>query len=450
MATGFDFANIGSIFGNTMPGSPMSGLDALLSEDQRKLMGRNAALSAAAALLQASGPSRTPINLGQALGSALQAGQQGYQQARAGSLQDLMLGEKLKEAQTERERKASYMRILGGGEPSGLTPAQASLAAPVSAAGRVGPTPERAALMDAAPPQQQGGPFSFLNPTQRALLSGMKPDQGLPEILKLSQASEEFGAPTPVVMNGRTVMVQYNKMGQPRIAQGAMPYEAQSPDIRAVEYISGQPLSGTGQSGIEQVGQYRRQIAPTTKVTVPVDMTGGQKGFENEMALGSKFKAEPIYKDFNDMKSAFGQVVSSLSAGTPIGDVAGATKIMKLLDPGSVVRESELAIAMQASGRMDRLQNYFNNFMTGQKLTPTQRDDFKALANELYAAAGQAYNQKRSEYEQFGNAYGFKNLGTALGSQANIPSVMRQAPAAPSAPGVKAPTRRRLEDIFGG
>jgi hypothetical protein len=142
-------------------------------------------------------------------------------------------------------------------------------------------------------------------------------------------------------------------------------------------------------------------------------------------------------------------VVSSLSAGTPIGDVAGATKIMKLLDPGSVVRESELAIAMQASGRMDRLQNYFNNFMTGQKLTPTQRDDFQALANELYAAAGQAYNQKRGEYQQFGEAYGFKNLNTALGPQANIPSLMRRpTPGAPAAAGGATTTRRRLDEIF--
>jgi hypothetical protein len=157
MATGFDFANIGSIFGNTMPGSPMSGLDALLTEDQRKLMGRNAALSAAAALLQASGPSRQRIGLGQALGSALQAGQQGYQQARAGSLQDLMLGEKLKEAQ----RLAKYQTELAGPmaaptqapamEP--LNAAQASLvsqAAPVSSAGRFGPTPQRASIMESA------------------------------------------------------------------------------------------------------------------------------------------------------------------------------------------------------------------------------------------------------------------------------------------------------------
>jgi hypothetical protein len=199
--------------------------------------------------------------------------------------------------------------------------------------------------------------------------------------------------------------------------------------VAEYQFAVGQGYNGT----FEQFNQaQRRAIAPKTVV----DMTGGQKGFENEMALGSKFKAEPIYKDFSDMKSAFSQVVSSLSAGTPIGDVAGATKIMKLLDPGSVVRESELAIAMQAAGRLDRLQNYFNNFMTGQKLTPTQRDDFKSLANELYAAAGQAYNQKRDEYFGFVSQYGFKNLDAALGGPATLPSLVKKPPAGAAKPKV--------------
>jgi hypothetical protein len=385
----------------------------------------------------------------------LQAGQQGYQQARAGSLQDILLAEKLKEMQAEAAGNQSWRNLISGQGPTApaLNPNQAALAAPVSVAGPVGPRVARAELANqmAAQAPASTDPLSFLNPTQRALLAAMPRKEGMPEVFKAAASQAEFGKPEPVVMNGRTVMVQYNKLGQSRIAEGVMPYEAQSPDIRAVEYISGQPLAGTGQAGIGQVGQYRQQIAPKTSVTVPVDMTSGQKGFENEMSLGKAFKSEPIYKDFSDMQAAFGQVVSSLSAGTPIGDVAGATKIMKLLDPGSVVRESELAIAMAASGRMDRLQNYFSNMMSGQKLTPTQRDDFKALANELYAAAGQAYNQKRGEYEGFGQAYGFKNLNTALGAPAKIPSLMRNAPIGGAAPstGGGGTTRPSLGNIFG-
>jgi len=124
MATQFDFSHFGSIFGGGMGGTP-TGIDALLNEDQRKLMNRNAALSAAAALLQASGRSTTPIGLGQALGSALQAGQQGYQQARAGSVQDLVLGEKLKEGQMSRKRQADIEKIIG----TGVRPAVAGVPA---------------------------------------------------------------------------------------------------------------------------------------------------------------------------------------------------------------------------------------------------------------------------------------------------------------------------------
>jgi len=152
MATQFDFASLGNMFGG---GGTPTGLDALLTEDQRKLLGRNAALSAAAALLQAGGRSTVPINLGQALGSALQAGSQGYQQARASSFQDLLFGAKLKEMQ----RVGQYQTALAGAPQTAeavqpqepLTSAQASLlsqTAPTSVAGPFGPSPERAQLMD--------------------------------------------------------------------------------------------------------------------------------------------------------------------------------------------------------------------------------------------------------------------------------------------------------------
>jgi hypothetical protein len=407
MATQFDFSNIGSIFGGGMGGTP-TGLDALLSEDQRKLMGRNAALAAAAALLQAGGRSTTPINLGQALGSALQAGQQGYSQARAGSLQDLMVGEKLKEAQDERQRNVDYFEMLRrAGQP-----APAMQQAPLTG---VAVTPVERFVSETAPMARPAatGPLAGLTPQQLALMQGLSRKEGLQFAL---DATKPEASPEAI----RTL----NALGlQPTLANLRL---LDKPDASPTESRllkdAGLPVT------FDNIVKLRQAGASNVNVRVPVDMTGGQKGFENEMKLSGAFKQEPIYRDFSDMKSAYGQVVSSLAQGTPIGDVAGATKVMKLLDPGSVVRESELGIAMAAAGRMDLLQNYFNNLMTGQKLTPTQREDFQRLSNELYAAAGQAYNNKRAEYEQFGKTYGFKNLDTALGAPATVPSVMKKPP----------------------
>jgi hypothetical protein len=407
MATQFDFSNIGSIFGGGMGGTP-TGLDALLSEDQRKLMGRNAALAAAAALLQAGGRSTTPINLGQALGSALQAGQQGYQQARAGSVQDLMVGEKLKEAQDERQRNVDYFEMLRrAGQP-----APAMQQAPLTG---VAVPPVERFVSETAPIARPAatGPFAGLNQQQLDLLQVLPREKGLQFALDaLKPEASPDAIKTLRALGLPTTLENLRLLDKPE------PSPTESKLLRE----AGMPVT------FENIVRLRQAGATNVNVKVPVDMTGGQKGFENEMKLSGAFKQEPIYKDFNDMKSAYGQVVSSLAQGTPIGDVAGATKVMKLLDPGSVVRESELGIAMAAAGRMDLLQNYFNNLMTGQKLTPTQREDFQRLSNELYAAAGQAYNNKRAEYEQFGKTYGFKNLDTALGAPATVPSVMKKPP----------------------
>lgn len=466
-----DFDLGGLLFGN----APSSGLEGYLDPEQLKRMQQQGVMQAAMALLKASGPSTQRVGLGQALGEAYGAGQAGYQQAQQQGIAGLLTKQKLEEAERARKMQANYAKMLagltGGQAPeAGVMDAESALAAPVTAQLPAGPTIARSEMIG-QPTRNLGGPAvgggamprGTLTPQMASLLSVMPMNKGLEELYKLAQppetqgqpfkaedgkyyiytktggvipapiapadlGAEEYGAPVAQVVNGQVRMVQYNKKGDSRIVENAMPYEAQSPDIRAVEYILGETLGGTGKAGMGQVGDYRRTLAPITKVNVPVDMTGGQKGFENEMKLGSAFKNEPIYKEYQGMQTAFNQVNTALNQETPIGDLAGATKMMKLMDEGSVVRETELALAMAAAGRMDRLKNYLNQAITGQKLTPTQRVEFKALSNELYAAASQAYNNKRQEYEDFGTSYGFKNLGTALGKPAQIPSLMGGGP----------------------
>ena len=220
MATGFDFASLGNLFA---PGGTPSGLDALFNEDQRRLMGRNANLSAAAALLQASGRSRERIGLGQALGSALQAGQQGYQQARAGSLQDLMLAEKMKEAQQARQIQQQVAGALTTA-PSVLSPVQQALAAP----GQAGPTTERADMMAAMPEMtpNQIKANQYQNAADILAAAGRVADaekyQSMAE--KLNPREEVTGQPFEVTdTSGQPLLVQQMKSGKLQTLQGFGP-----------------------------------------------------------------------------------------------------------------------------------------------------------------------------------------------------------------------------------
>lgn len=367
-------------FGGLLFGQGGSGLEEYLTPAQLNDIQQQGMLQAAAALMQAGGPSARPVSLGQTLGGALQAGQQGYSQAQQGTVQTLMARQKLDEA----KRLGLYRQALAGAN-TGLVPPEGS--APVAAPqGGVALTPQQQAIAMPAP--------QAVDPTELMYQRAMRNYQIAFNAGQVEDASK--------------FLEQAHKL---------KPNAEIPADIRALEYVSGRKLQGTGQEGIAALHGYRKSGA------VNVSMDSGQKGFENEANLKKMFSGEPIYKDYADMQSAYKQVQSSLKQENPIGDVAAATKIMKLLDPGSVVRESELGIAMAATGKMDRLQNYVQNWTQGTKLTPAQRQDFQNLSNELYAAAGQTYNQKRNEYADFGAKYNL-DASKALGAPAKIPSVM--------------------------
>jgi hypothetical protein len=223
MSTPFDFANFGNMFGGMQGGTP-TGLDALFNEDQRKLMNRNAALSAAAALLQASGRSTTPIGLGQALGSALQAGQQGYQQARAGSVQDLLLNQKLEEAKRAEQLRKQIADVMTTA-PQPLNTAQAALAAPGMP---LGPTIQRAELMDSMPQPTA----NELKANQYQTIADIYAAQGKSEDAKRYQEIAEKLNPRPEVTGqpfevtdatGKPLLVQQMKSGALQTLQGFGP-----------------------------------------------------------------------------------------------------------------------------------------------------------------------------------------------------------------------------------
>jgi len=165
----------------------------------------------------------------------------------------------------------------------------------------------------------------------------------------------------------------------------------------------------------QQVLGAKQSVANAGKPVTNINT--GQTGFNNEMKLRDDFKQEPIYKAHQEVQSAYAQIKSALGQKSPAGDLAGATKIMKLLDPGSVVRESELGMAMAARGLMDRISNYAQMTMSGTKLTPTQRKDFQDLADKLHDSSVKQFNTKRKDYEGLGKDYGL-NASRALGPEA--------------------------------
>jgi hypothetical protein len=255
-------------------GTP-SGLDALLSADQRKLMGRNANLSAAAALLAASGPSRQRVGLGQALGSALQAGQQGYQQARTGSLQELLLGEKLREGQRNTAADEAFRNLLSGAQPAAAQPMPMGGQMPMPQAGIDGPgvqvfAPD--APMQTPQMPAQSSPFSNLTPEQRALIGGLGREKGTQYLLDTMKPEATPDAIKTLKALGLPLTVEgLRQLDKP---------EASPSEVRILQ-ATGKPVT------FENVMQLRQSGAAKQTVTVGkggVELTPLQEAVDKDFA----------------------------------------------------------------------------------------------------------------------------------------------------------------------
>lgn len=322
------------------------------------------------------------------------------QQAKKNQLFDLQLGQAKRQDTQAQELDALRKRFT-------LNPAQSAMQAG-AAAGSVGPTVQNAqGIEGAAPSFDYSGYADAIAPY----------DVG--QSLQIKSALQK-STPAPIAVGEGTTLVDPRTL-KPVFSQ---PKTAAPTDLSRMigemnNLPEGSPLRGIYQAAINKTTTH----APGTSVSVNT----GQKGIDNELKLRGDFRGEPVYKAHQEMQSAYSQIKQALSAVTPAGDLAAATKIMKLLDPGSVVRESELGMAMQATGLMDRLSNYANLTMSGQKLTPNQRKEFQQLADALYGESVKQFNGKRGEYAGMAKDYGL-NEGRVAGSAAAEPAPSKVAP----------------------
>jgi hypothetical protein len=338
--------------------------------------GQQALLNAAISALSMTGQTRQPISTGQVLAGALGAGMEGYNQSFDRTLKQMVTGIQLAEYKKKQQAQEQYQKMLKGAEVPQAIPMAIGQGSQLEMLSR----------------PEFGGDMAV--PETVAALRGNLPTTIDP--VKANAAALQFLAATDP-----------GKYAELTAKQDTLPADIRS----AIAYNQLPPEQKTAYEKIKTMS------APKTIV----DMTGGQKGFENEMTLKKTFAAEPVYKAYSEMQSAYGQITDSLKQASPAGDLAAATKFMKLLDPGSVVRESELGMAMAASGALDRATNYAQMRINGTKLTADQRKDFQQLSDQLFGTATTAYNQKRGEFEQMGSAYGI-DANRALGAPAKLPS----------------------------
>jgi hypothetical protein len=104
-------------------------------------------------------------------------------------------------------------------------------------------------------------------------------------------------------------------------------------------------------------------------------------------------------KVYGELGGIYSNLKSSADAKTGPGDIALITGFMKMLDPGSVVRETEFATARDTAGLFERLTNQATKIQSGQlfALDSKQRQEYVALAKQYLDAAEKKAEQEKKD-----------------------------------------------------
>ena len=126
--------------------------------------------------------------------------------------------------------------------------------------------------------------------------------------------------------------------------------------------------------------------------------------FDNSTKLRGEFIGQS--KDFKKVADANERVIAAASDPSAAGDMALIFNFMKVLDPGSTVREGEAASAQNATGVPGRVRSAYNNIVSGQRMTVEQRKDFTDRTQKLFNSAKKQQDVLRNQYDKLAKKFG--------------------------------------------
>jgi hypothetical protein len=172
-----------------------------------------------------------------------------------------------------------------------------------------------------------------------------------------------------------------------QVAQDAI--KKRAADLGLTSAQTNQAFATTKKLGVETKKAALELAAIEAGVGDPKEKFGQEEKIRKEWQGRTKVYGE-LQNTFNTLQASAG------SANGP-GDIALITGFMKMLDPGSVVRETEFATARDTAGLFTQLENRLQKAQNGQLLSPAQRKEYVALSQKYLDSAQKKAAEERKD-----------------------------------------------------
>lgn len=172
-----------------------------------------------------------------------------------------------------------------------------------------------------------------------------------------------------------------------------------------------------------------RDVAAATRDAARIS-ADAKRSQDTEMKLADDYRTES--KGFAETSTAMKKVLAAIETAdkNPGSALSAGTGFMKLLDPNSVVRETELGMALNASGWFDRATNIANTLQNGRVMTAEQKKNLRSAAETLFEEAKAAQREVDAAYERRAKDYKLepKRIITDRGQNAAKASAVQSVP----------------------
>lgn len=176
--------------------------------------------------------------------------------------------------------------------------------------------------------------------------------------------------------------------------------------------------------GVVYRNQNGQMVPDQAPVPVPRDRVPGPMTYGPEGLTADQVRAERefsrdwrgVYNNFAEIRDSWQRIQTSAAQGNSAGDLALVVGFTKLLDPGSVAREGEVALTQSAASMLAQAQNFLPRLQQGNTLLPPEvRRQLLNVAREMYANYDRAYQRLAEDYASTADNYGFDRERVMMG-----------------------------------
>ena len=130
----------------------------------------------------------------------------------------------------------------------------------------------------------------------------------------------------------------------------------------------------------------------------------------------------PIQNDFQKIKSEYGRIKAMGQRKDSVGDLALTVSLTKMLDPGSVARESEVEMTQSAAGALQQAAMWGPRLVDGKtKLPDNVRKMMVEAAGEMFGVYEGAYEGLARDMQSRLTQYGLSPERVMVGYEAKAP-----------------------------